>query len=182
MASRSIPLVLITPLLAGDIRNATKSFAAVPLAFGLTPAAMITKVCTSAGNTPPSSAPLTGRISLIGRTARSEAPLRMLWLTSSPEAAGFVLIASAIPSCLAVARNATPLAPADANVIDFAASNVFLNASTVLMSGLCAPALIISPRPVRAMVDFAGTSPLAIRSSSSGGVRIATSNGSPFSI
>src|SRR6185436_14921818 len=180
--SLSIPFVLITPLLAGDIRKATKSFAAVPDALELTPAAMITKVCTSAGKTPASSAPFTGRISLTGRTARSDAPLRTLALTSSPDAAGFVLMASAMPSCLAVARKAMPLAPADANVIDFAASSVRLNASTLLTSGLCAPALIISPSPVRATFDFDETRPFAIRSSSSGGVRMATSNGAPPSM
>src|SRR5262249_5662023 len=82
---RSIPFVRITESFAGFIRNETNSCAAVPWVFALTPAVITTNVCTSAGNTPPSCAPFTGRISLIGRTAMSAVPPVTLVFTSSPD-------------------------------------------------------------------------------------------------
>ena len=68
--------------------------------------------------------------------------------------------------------------------IDFASINVRLNASVVLTSGFGAPLRIAMPMPERATGVFepASSLPALIRSSTNASVRIATSNGTPFSM
>jgi hypothetical protein len=69
-------------------------------------------------------------------------------------------------------------------VIDLASRSACLNAATVPISGLGAPARIATPIPVRAISvrERGAIRPALIRSSIKSGVRIATSNVSPASM
>src|SRR5262249_44505694 len=86
-----------------------------------------------------------------------------------------------MPSRWIVAAKSTPLAPSLAYAIDFAFRSVRLNASLVPMSGFRAPLRTASASPDRATCARVSPEilPAAMRSSTTAGVRNATSNASP---